>query len=63
MIEQGKDEWKVAWHFPKQDIVRVSEWLLFNSAIFQPNHGQNKLIFNEMMMRSVLDQHTLDVRW
>ena len=24
-----------------------------------PNHGQNKLIFNEMMIRSVLDQHTL----
>jgi hypothetical protein len=34
----------------------VSEWLLFNanSAIFQPYHGKNKLIFNEMMMRSSL---------
>ena len=34
----------------------VSEWLLFNtnSAIFQPYHGENKLIFNEMMMRSAL---------
>jgi hypothetical protein len=31
----------------------VSEWLLFsaNSAIFQLYHGENKLIFNEMMMR------------
>jgi hypothetical protein len=29
----------------------VSEWLLFNtnSAIFQLYHGDNKLIFNEMM--------------
>jgi len=25
-----------------------------NSAIFQLYHGQNKLIFNEMMMRSAL---------
>jgi hypothetical protein len=35
---------------------RVSEWLLFNtnSAIFQLYHGENKLIFNEMMMRSTL---------
>ena len=34
----------------------VSEWLLFNvnSAIFQLYHGENKLIFNEMMMRSTL---------
>jgi hypothetical protein len=30
----------------------MSEWLLFsaNSAIFQLYHGENKLIFNEMMM-------------
>ena len=30
------------------------EWLLFsaNSTIFQLYHGENKLIFNEMMMRS-----------
>ena len=29
----------------------VSEWFLFNanSAIFQLYHGENKLIFNEMM--------------
>jgi hypothetical protein len=34
----------------------LSEWLLFNanSAIFQLYHGDNKLIFNEMMMRSAL---------
>jgi hypothetical protein len=34
----------------------MSEWLLFNanSAIFQLYHGKNKLIFNEMMMRSAL---------
>ena len=33
-----------------------SEWLLFNanSAIFQLYHGENKLIFNEMMMSSGL---------
>jgi hypothetical protein len=32
--------------------VEVSEWLLFNanSAIFQLYHGENKLIFNMMMM-------------
>ena len=30
------------------------KWLLFsaNSTIFQLYHGENKLIFNEMMMRS-----------
>jgi deoxycytidine triphosphate deaminase len=30
---------------------QVSEWLLFNtnSAIFQLYHGENKLIFDEMM--------------
>jgi len=34
----------------------VSEWLLFNanSAIFQLYHGENKLIFNEIMVRSAL---------
>jgi hypothetical protein len=25
-----------------------------NSAIFQPYHGENKVIFNEMMMKSAL---------
>ena len=35
---------------------QMSEWLLFNSnsAIFQLYYGENKLIFNEMMMRSAL---------
>ena len=35
----------------------VTEWVIFfnaNSEIFQLYHGQNKLIFNEMMMRSTL---------
>jgi hypothetical protein len=34
----------------------VSEWVLLNanSAIFQLYHGENKLIFNEMMMSSAL---------
>jgi hypothetical protein len=34
-----------------------SEWLLLNanSAIFQLYHGENKLIFNEILF--VLDQH------
>ena len=34
----------------------VSEWLLFsaNSAIYQLYHGENWLIFNEMMMMSAL---------
>jgi arabinogalactan endo-1,4-beta-galactosidase len=32
----------------------ASEWLLYNvnSVFFQLYHGENKLIFNEMMMRS-----------
>ena len=40
-------EWVSEW---------VSDWLLFNanSAIFQLYHGENKLIFYEMMMRSTL---------
>jgi hypothetical protein len=34
----------------------VIEWLLFNasSAIFQLYHGENKLIFNEMIMSVAL---------
>jgi hypothetical protein len=34
--------------------ITVSKWLLFNanSGIFQLHHGENKLIFNEMIMRS-----------
>jgi hypothetical protein len=39
----------------------MSEWLLLsaNSAIFQPYHDENKVIFNELTMRStlILDQH------
>jgi len=36
----------------------VSDCLLFNtnSAIFQLYHGENKIIFNEMMKRSALYQ-------
>jgi hypothetical protein len=43
---------------------RVSEWLLFNtnSAIFQLYHGENKLIFNEMMIRSVLYSRLSGIR-
>jgi len=35
-------------------LIPVSEWLLFNvnSAIFQLDHCENKLIFNEMMMNT-----------
>jgi hypothetical protein len=35
----------------------VSEWLLFNanSAIFQLYYGENKLVVNEMMMKSALN--------
>jgi len=31
-----------------------------NSAIFQPYHGENKLIFNEMMMSPLCSRPT---RW
>ena len=43
---------------------RVSEWVLFNtnSAIFQLYHGKNKLIFNEMLMRSPL-YYTNTLSW
>jgi hypothetical protein len=42
----------------------MSEWLLLraNSAFFQLYHGENKLIFNEMMMRSALYQ-TNTLNW
>ena len=38
------------------DVRNMSEWLMFNanSAILQLYHGENKLIFNEMMTRSAL---------
>jgi hypothetical protein len=40
-------------YFFFKSLIGVSEWLLFNttSAIF---HGENKLIFNEMIMKSAL---------
>ena len=45
--------WFQVWTFLKKI---VSEWLLFNaySAVFQLYPGENKWIFNEMMMRSAL---------
>ena len=30
-----------------------NQWLLFNSAIFQLYHGENKLTFNKMMMSAL----------
>ena len=50
------------WHsfntpFPSYSCRKwVGGWLLFNanSVIFQLFHGENKLIYNEMMMRSAL---------
>ena len=47
ILLRPKDKLCVGW---------VSEWLLFNtnSAFFQLYHGENKLIFNERMMRSAL---------
>jgi hypothetical protein len=56
-------KWLTTWTFCQRSIISVqfmsewvSEWLLFNanSAIFQLYRGENKLIFNEMMMISVL---------
>ena len=43
--------------YNEKEFNSLSEWvsaLLFNSAIFQLYNGENKLIFNEMMMRSAL---------
>ena len=42
----------------------MSEWLLFNtnSPIFQLYHGENKLILNELMMRSTL-YYTNTLSW
>jgi hypothetical protein len=50
-------QWNVAGLLLIHLVMRgVSEWLLFNanSAIFQLYHGENNLIFNEIMMRSAL---------
>ena len=43
---------------------RVSEWFLFNtnSAILYLHHGENKLIVNELMMRSAL-YYTNTLSW
>jgi hypothetical protein len=43
-------------HLLQYWVILGSEWLLFNanSDIFQLYHGENKLIFNEMMKRSTL---------
>jgi hypothetical protein len=43
-------------YFKKILVDIMSEWLLLNtnSAIFQLYHDENKLIFNEMMMKSTL---------
>jgi len=40
----------------RNQINGASEWLLFNTnpAICQLYHGEDKLIFSEMMMRSAL---------
>jgi hypothetical protein len=37
-------------------LLGICEWLLFiaNSVIYQLYHGENKLIVNEMIMRSAL---------
>ena len=41
--------------FSEQKSIYMFEWVInANSAIFQLYHGQYKLIFNEMMMRSTL---------
>ena len=39
-------------HDSKQDVIWVSKWLLIKPK--QLYHGENKLIFNKMMMRSAL---------
>jgi hypothetical protein len=46
----------IKWHTHGLQNTSMSEWLLFNanSAIVKLYHGENKLIFNEMMMRSAL---------
>jgi hypothetical protein len=50
------DEWWLDLPHLNNTQFEVSKWLLFNSnsAICQLYHGKNKLIFDEMMMRSAL---------
>jgi hypothetical protein len=47
---------EISYQIHTHNHVIVSKWLLFNanSVIFQLYHGENKLIFNEMMMRPAL---------
>jgi hypothetical protein len=48
--------YQIEYHLSQLMVCWVSEWLLpnANSAIFQLYRGENKLIFNKMMMRSTL---------
>ena len=54
--QRGDNSWKCKNIGSNNNAYEMSEWLLFNaiSAIFQLFHGENKLIFTEMMMRSSL---------
>jgi hypothetical protein len=47
---------KIAYLLKRTAWTLLNEWLLFNanSAIFQLYHGESKLIFNYMMIRSAL---------
>jgi hypothetical protein len=51
---QHAQYWKMQTYLPT--LHTVSEWLLFstNPAMFQLYHGENKFIFNPMIMRSAL---------
>jgi hypothetical protein len=57
-IFTGKDYCEILLEKILNTILKVqwSDWLLFNnnSAIFQLNHGERKLFFNEKMMRFAL---------
>ena len=55
IYEKKKKKKIKKWTATTTDIYNnVSEWLLFNSEIFQLYHGKDKLILNEMMMSSAL---------
>jgi hypothetical protein len=51
--------WHWEWIYGR--LLWVSEWLLFNAnaAIFQPYHGENKFIFDEMMRSALYKTNTL----
>ena len=55
-LKKHKDFTAFIWADLSIKLKGDSEWLLFNanSAILQLYHGENKLIFNEMMMGSAL---------